>query len=62
MASVALMTEAVSSSETSVNIFQTTWRSIREDSHIHIRRRENLKSHIFQVVFVGYISGTVRFY
>jgi hypothetical protein len=31
------MMEAVSSSETSVNIYQTTWRNIPEDSHLHVR-------------------------
>jgi hypothetical protein len=35
--------EAVSTSETSVNFYQTTWRNIPEDSHVHTRRRENLK-------------------
>jgi hypothetical protein len=39
------MIEAASSSETSVNIYQTTRRNIPEDSHIPARRRENLKSH-----------------
>jgi hypothetical protein len=31
-------------SETSVN-YQTTWRKIPEDSHLHSQRREDLKSH-----------------
>jgi hypothetical protein len=39
-----LMMEAVIS-ETSVSIYHNTRRSIPEDSHIHSRRRENLKSH-----------------
>jgi hypothetical protein len=39
------MMEAVSTPETSVNIYQTTRRNIPEDSHFHTRRRENLKSH-----------------
>jgi hypothetical protein len=26
---------------------RSTWRSIPEGSHLHTRRRENLKSHIF---------------
>jgi hypothetical protein len=42
---IALMLEAVSLSETSVNIYQTTWRNIPEDNHIHNRRCENLESH-----------------
>jgi hypothetical protein len=32
-------------SETSVNVHHTTRRNNPEDSHIYIRRRENLKSH-----------------
>jgi hypothetical protein len=43
---VALMMKAVSTSETTVNLYQTTRRNIPEDSrHLHIRRRENLKCH-----------------
>jgi hypothetical protein len=44
---IALMIEAGSTSETSVNIYQTTRRNIPEDSRLHIRRRENLKAHLF---------------
>jgi hypothetical protein len=36
------MMEAASTSETSINFYQTTRRS-PEDSHLHTRRRENLK-------------------
>jgi hypothetical protein len=39
------MMETVSTSETSVNFYQTTRRLCREDSHLYTRRRENLKSH-----------------
>jgi hypothetical protein len=39
------MMKAVSISETSVNFYQTTRRNITEDSNLHTRRRENLKSH-----------------
>jgi hypothetical protein len=39
------MMEAVRSSETSVSIYQTIQRNISEDSHLHNRCRENLKSH-----------------
>jgi hypothetical protein len=42
---IALMMEEVSTSETSVNFYQATRRNIPEDSRIHTRRRENLKSH-----------------
>jgi hypothetical protein len=33
--------EEASTSETSVNVYQTTRRNNPEDSHLHIRRREN---------------------
>jgi hypothetical protein len=36
--------EAASTSEPSVNFYQTTPGNIPEDSHPHTRRRENLKS------------------
>jgi hypothetical protein len=42
---IALMMEAVSTSETLVNLYQTTRRNIPEDSNLHNRRGENLKSH-----------------
>jgi hypothetical protein len=41
---MALMMEAVGTSETSVNFNVTTRRYIPEDSKLHTRRRENLKS------------------
>jgi hypothetical protein len=46
---IALM-EAVSIYETSANFYQTTLRSIPEDSHLLVRCRENLKSHKSQSV------------
>jgi hypothetical protein len=36
----------VSSSETLANFYQTTRRNIPEDSHLHTRPLENLKSHL----------------
>jgi hypothetical protein len=42
---IALMMESASTSETSVNFYQTTQRNNPEDSHLHTRLRENLKSH-----------------
>jgi hypothetical protein len=42
---IALMMEAASISETSVNFYQTTRRNIPEDSYICTRRHEKLKSH-----------------
>jgi DNA-binding Lrp family transcriptional regulator len=44
-ANICLMMEAVSTTETVVNFYQTTWRSIPEDIHLHTRRREKLKYH-----------------
>jgi hypothetical protein len=41
---ISLMMEAASTSEASVNFYQTTRRNNREDSHLHTRRREYLKS------------------
>jgi hypothetical protein len=43
---IALTMKAVSTSETAVNSYQDTRRNIREDSHLHSRGRENLKSHL----------------
>jgi hypothetical protein len=40
------MMDAASTSETSANFYQTTRRYNPEDSHLHTRRRENLKSHL----------------
>jgi hypothetical protein len=42
---VALLMEAASTSETSVNVYQTTRRNNPEYSHLHAGHRENLKSH-----------------
>jgi hypothetical protein len=40
------MMEAASTSEMSVNFYQTTRRNNPEDSHLHARRRESLRSHL----------------
>jgi hypothetical protein len=40
--------ETASTSETSVNFYKTTLRNNPEDSHLHTRRRENLKSHCIE--------------
>jgi hypothetical protein len=45
MFAIALMMEAASTSETSVNFYQTTRRYNPEDSHLRTHRRENLKSY-----------------
>jgi hypothetical protein len=44
-ASIALMMEAASTSETLVNFYQTTRRYNLEESHLHTHRREKLKSY-----------------
>jgi hypothetical protein len=41
------MMEAAIASETSVNFYQTTRHYNPEDSHLHTRRRENLKPYEF---------------
>jgi hypothetical protein len=42
---IALMMEAVRTSETSVNFYETTRRNIQEGFHLHTRRRQKIKSH-----------------
>jgi hypothetical protein len=39
------MMEAEITSETSTNFYEATRRNIPEDSHLHTRRHQNLKSH-----------------
>jgi hypothetical protein len=48
------MMEAASTSETSLNYYQTTLRNNPEDSHIHTRRRENPKSHNPIIILMMY--------
>jgi hypothetical protein len=43
---IALIMEAVLTSEMSVYFDVTTWRYVPEDSEVHTHHRENLKSHI----------------
>jgi hypothetical protein len=45
MWTIALMMEAARTSETLVNFYQSTRRYNPEDSHLHTRSRENLKSY-----------------
>jgi hypothetical protein len=51
------MMEAASTSETSVNFYQTETRNIPEDSHLQIRCRENLKSH--QLSFTVHVTDKI---
>jgi hypothetical protein len=49
---IALMMAAVSFSETSVSIYQTTRRNTSEDSHLNTCRCKNLKFlHFFDYIF-----------
>jgi hypothetical protein len=58
---VALMTEAALPSETSVDIQLKTRQYIPEDSELHTRHRENLKSHSTQLGAGVPTTGTERF-
>jgi uncharacterized membrane protein YkgB len=51
---ISLMMAAVSTSETSANIYQTTRHKNPEDSHLHTRRRENLKSQLKILLYYHY--------
>jgi hypothetical protein len=46
----ALMIEAVSTSETSASIYQTTGRNTTDDNNLHIGRRGNVKSHRVKIL------------
>jgi hypothetical protein len=48
----ALMMEAASTSETSINFHQTTRRNNTEDIHLHTRRSENLKSRLVKELLI----------
>jgi hypothetical protein len=43
------VSEAASTSETSVNFYQTTRRNNPEDTHLHTLSRENLKSNLINL-------------
>jgi hypothetical protein len=47
-ASITLMMVAASTSETSVNSYQTKQHNNPEDSHLYTQCHENLKSHCIQ--------------
>jgi hypothetical protein len=44
----AMMIEATSTSETSVNFYQTTWPNNPENSHLRTHHHENLRFHLLQ--------------
>jgi hypothetical protein len=52
---IALMMEAVNTSETSANFYQTARRNIPQDSRLHARRRENLNLANFREKSARYI-------
>lgn len=56
---IAIMVEAVSSSETSLGIFQTTRCHNPEDAHLHTCLRENLKYH--SIKYSQLIRDTLNF-
>jgi hypothetical protein len=58
----ALMMKAVSTSEMSVHIYQTTRRNVLEDSHLHTCRRENLKSYIVINIYTFFDFPVPYFY
>jgi hypothetical protein len=58
---IALMMEAARTSEASVDIQLRTRQYIPEDSELHARRRENLKSHNVRKVVRLVISRTSCF-
>jgi hypothetical protein len=51
-----MMLEAVSTSETLDNSYETTRRNIREGCHLRTRLRENLKSHRLIDFFSNYME------
>jgi hypothetical protein len=57
---VALMMEAVSTSETSANFYQTTWRNIPEDSRLHTNLCDNLKHHASFWCSTEYVLGSPK--
>jgi hypothetical protein len=54
------MMVSVSTSETSVHFYQTTGRNIPEDSHLHTRRHENLKSDLLLIITPAACSSLER--
>jgi hypothetical protein len=46
---IALITDAASISETLVNFYEATRRNNPEDSHLHTRYHEKLKSYQFYI-------------
>jgi hypothetical protein len=51
----------VSTSETSVSFYDTTRRNIPENSHLHSRRRKNLKSRFIRILLWNCYLGLLSF-
>jgi hypothetical protein len=49
---IDLMMESVSTSEISVSFSQSTRRNISENGHLHTRRHQNLRSHMYVSFFL----------
>jgi hypothetical protein len=60
MVSTISLMEAENISETSVNFRQTTRRVNPEDSHLHVCRRENVKSPDVLHCFLIYVNYAFR--
>jgi hypothetical protein len=58
----ALIMKATSNSETSDNLYESARREMPEDGHLHIRRSENLKSHLFLKNNKQAVSKSVKQY
>jgi hypothetical protein len=54
------MMEAASTSETSVNFYQTTRRYNPEDSHLHARRSENHKSYLLSFLQIQSMKDKIK--
>jgi hypothetical protein len=51
------MMEAVSTSDTLVRFYKTTWYNIPEDSYLHTRHSENLKSDLVNLCGSRVVAG-----
>jgi hypothetical protein len=56
---IALMMEAARTSETSIDMHLRTRQYIPEDSELHTRHRENLKSHMMLIMLMGQKASVI---
>jgi hypothetical protein len=59
LGAIAAMLPAASTTETTVNFYQTTRSNNPEDSHLHTRRREKLKSQLHELSVIVNVNGSV---